>query len=225
MRCSGESQVDGDTWNRQQFAIQRYALASGFTIAKEFRDAGVPGKTELEDRLGLSDCMLHCREHKVTVVLVESSDRLARDLIVSELILREFQRIGVRVISANGGVDLTEGSSLNPTAKLIRQILAAVAEFEKNTIVLRTRAARERIKQRDGKCEGQKPYGHYEKERPILDVILARTRENFSSDAIAATFNRLDVPTRSGKPWRGSTIRKILASVKRSQQSQISKTR
>ena len=88
-------------------------------------------------------------------MIVESSDRLARDMIVAEVIIREFQKIGVKVISASGGVDLTEGNDANPTAKLIRRILAAVAEFDRCVIVLKLRGARDarRLRRADARDE------------------------------------------------------------------------
>src|ERR1043165_133253 len=59
------------------------------------------------------------------MVLVENATRLARDLMISEIILGEFRKIGVKVISADGGIDLTLGDD-DPSGKLIRQMLGAV---------------------------------------------------------------------------------------------------
>ena len=71
-------------------------------------------------------------------VLVEKADRFALDLVASELLLREFARLGARVIEAEDGNDLSAGDDNNPTAKLVRQILRAVAEFDKTSIVLKS---------------------------------------------------------------------------------------
>src|SRR6266568_914918 len=101
MRCSGESFL-GETWDRQEQAIIRYAAANGITIVEWFRDEGVPGKTEMKNRAGLASCLARVESNCVKLVLVESSDRLARDSMVSELIIREFQKSGVRVVSASG---------------------------------------------------------------------------------------------------------------------------
>lgn len=210
LRCSGESQIQGDTWARQKAAILKFAKSQDWEVVHEFRDEGVPGKTELEGRAGLSECMGYVREHGIEVVLVESADRLARDLIVSELLIREFQKIGVRVLAVAGGVDLTEGSNLNPTAKLIRQILAAVAEFEKNSIVLRMRAAKDRIRARDGRCEGAKPFGASPAEVETLSTMREMRGRGESFQAIAERLNKLLIPSRGGKPWGASSVCKIL---------------
>jgi len=210
MRCSGEAQIEGDTWARQEAAITKYADGAGFLVVRWFRDEAVPGKTELEDRAGLSECMALVREHNIGTVLVESADRLARDLIVSELIVRDMQRAGVRIVTA-GGVDLTEGSSLNPTAKLIRQILACIAEYEKNTIVLRMRAAKDRKRARGERVEGQKPFGSLAGEAEALAIMAKGRQTGRSFEAIALHLNTSGLNTRSGAQWRASTIQKILA--------------
>src|SRR5215469_12520176 len=105
LRVSSWGAIDGDGFPRQRTAIQKYAEANGFEIVEEFRDEGVRGVTELRDRNGLAACLAKCETDGIKIVLVEIADRLARDLIVSELIIREFQKLGVRVIAASGGVD------------------------------------------------------------------------------------------------------------------------
>jgi len=211
MRCSGEGQILGDTWDRQKEKILAYTNPNGIEIVSEFRDEGVTGKMELEGRAGLSACIQYVQDHDIKLVIVESSDRLARDMIVAEVIVREFQKIGVRVVSASGGVDLTEGDDSNPTAKLIRQILAAVAEFDRCVIVLKLRGARQRIKSRNGKCEGRKAFGEREGEAPILEAMRACQARGDKPQQIAAYLNSEHLSTRSGARWRSTTINKILA--------------
>lgn len=214
MRCSGESQIAGDTWERQSDAIKRYAAANQVEIVATFADKGVTGKMELEGRHGLSECIRYVQEQGVKLVLVESSDRLARDMIVAEVVVREFQKIGVRVVAASGGVDLTEGDDSNPTAKLIRQILAAVAEFERCVIVLKLRAARERKRKQNGKCDGRKAFGEKPGEDQTLQIIR-KLSESFTAKTIAHALNEDGHSTRSGKPWRASVVSKIIARERR----------
>lgn len=165
MRCSGVAAEFGDTFERQTAAVTKYATENDIEIVDEYRDAGVPGKTELQDRPGLAACLERVENNGVKLVLVESADRLARDSMVSEVIIRQFQKAGCKVISASGGVDLTLGDDSNPTAKMIRQILAVVAEFDRCVTVLKLRAARERKRATGGRCEGRKPYGSRHHER------------------------------------------------------------
>jgi DNA invertase Pin-like site-specific DNA recombinase len=44
-----------------------------------------------------------------------------------------------------------------PTAVLVRQVLGAIAQFEKASLIAMLKAARERKRKADGRCEGNKP--------------------------------------------------------------------
>ncbi|MEI6657398.1 MAG: recombinase family protein [Planctomycetota bacterium] len=54
LRCSGLGQVDGDAWDRQTAAITKYAKLHGMEVVDEFRDAGVSGTKDLDNRPGLA---------------------------------------------------------------------------------------------------------------------------------------------------------------------------
>jgi DNA invertase Pin-like site-specific DNA recombinase len=209
LRCSGKGQVDGDTWDRQQSSVSKYAAVNGIEIVSEFRDEGITGKMELENRDGLSACIQYVQEHGIKLVLVESSDRLARDSIVAEVCVREFQRIGVSVVTAEGN-DLTKGDDLNPTAKLIRQILAAIAEFDRCVTVNKLRGARKRIKEKQGKCEGRISFGGKPGEAEILDELRMCRRHGCTYEKIAEIMNASNTPTRMGGPWKAAVVAKIL---------------
>ena len=107
----------------------------------------------------------------------------------------------VRVIECEGGNNIRESS--DPTAKMVRQILGAVSEFEKNSIVLKLRTARKRMKAELGRCEGRKPYGDRAGEAEVVALMksLRRKRPNqkrMSYDRIAKTLKERDIKTRSG---------------------------
>ncbi len=211
LRVSGKGQVEGDGFPRQHEAISRYAKVHGVTVVEEFRDEGVRGTKDLDDREGLGELMARIRSNGVRLVLVERADRLARDRMVSEVLLAEFRKLGVAVDS---GTALTAGDD-DPTRVLIRQVLGAVAQFEKSVIVAKLRAARVRQRRATGRCEGRKPYGTRPGEADVLALMRRLRRkprggERLSYDAIAARLNAEGVPTRSGKTWAGATVRGIL---------------
>jgi len=217
LRVSGKGQVDGGGLPRQRATVAKYAKGHGLELVGEYTDEGVSGKRELEDRPGLADLFVRLRSNGVRVVVIERADRLARDLVVSEVILRQFRGLGVRVVSADGGADLTEGDGDNPTAKLIRQVLGAVAEFEKDVLVAKLKAGRIRKRRanRDGKCEGLKAYGEKPGEAEVVERIQQlrrkpRGRERLSFAAIADTLNAEGVRTRSGGEWRAEQVRRVL---------------
>lgn len=214
LRVSGVGQVDGDGFPRQRAAIARRARSLGAEVVDEFADEGVSGALPLAERPGLAALLARVLGNGVRLVLVEKADRLARDLVEGELILREFRRAGVRVVEAEGGQDLTAGDDGNPTAKLIRQVLGAVAEFEKSALVGKLRAARARVRCEEGRCEGVKPYGTLPGEGEVLETVrrLRRGRRGFAAiaDALNAaghrTRGRRDRPARA---WRAADVRHL----------------
>lgn len=214
LRVSGKAQVDGDGFPRQREAVARFAAAAGYELVDEYRDEGVSGTKELDAREGLSDLLARIRSNGVRVVIVERADRLARDLIVSELILSQLRGLGVKVYAADGGTELTVGDD-DPTRTLIRQVLGAVAQFEKAVIVSKLKAARIRKRREDGRCEGRKPFGTKPGEAEALALIRKLRRKPrggapLSVAAIAEKLNTMGVPTRTGKPWRPGTVYAIV---------------
>lgn len=215
LRVSGKGQIDGDGFPRQREAITRYAKAAGLVLVDEYRDEGVSGTKELDDREGLSDLLARIRSNGVRVVLVERADRLARDLIVGELILNQFRDLGVKVIAADSGTELSAGGDDDPTRTLIRQVLGAVSQFEKAVIVSKLKAARVRKRRAEGRCEGRKPFGTRPGEAEIVERILKLRRKprggvRLSFAAIAERLNVEGMKTRTGKPWAPETVRGIV---------------
>src|SRR5436309_1521104 len=103
LRVSGLSQVEGDGLQRQRERIDAYALHFGYEVVQEFTDEGVSGVKDHLDRPGLSSLMLAIACNGVRTVLIERADRLARNLMVSEIALEEFRKIEARVISVDIG--------------------------------------------------------------------------------------------------------------------------
>ena len=215
LRVSGAGQIDGDGFTRQRASIGKRAKSLGMVIVDEYEDAGVSGTNEMDDRPGLSALLDRIDSNGVRVVLVENASRLARDLMVQEIILQELRKRSVQVIEADGGNDLTVGSN-DPTATLIRQVLGAVSQFEKSVLVLKLRAARQRMKKTDGRCEGRKPFGSMPGEDVIVEQIKSLRRkpalgERMSFKKIADYLNETGVKTRTGSPWSQSTVGQILS--------------
>lgn len=214
IRVSGKGQADGDGPERQLTAIGRFAKANGFTLVDEpFTDLGVSGTRELADRPGLAALLDRLESNGVRTVIVERADRLARDLMVQEVIVAQFARLGARILTADG-VDLSSVGD-DPTRRLIRQILGAVSEFEKNILVLKLRAARERMRRRGERVEGVKPYGHF----PAEAAIVRRMRElrrkpakqaRRSLEAVAAQLNAEGHRNRAGRVWSKQLVAHVL---------------
>jgi DNA invertase Pin-like site-specific DNA recombinase len=215
LRVSGKGQIGGDGFPRQRGTIAAFAAASGLDLVDEFRDEGVSGTLGLADRPGLTALLEAAMAGGIETVLVEKADRLARDLVESELLLRTLREHEIRVIEADGGNDLTSDNDTSPTAVLIRQVLGAISQWEKSGLVAKLRAARDRVRSQRGRCEGPPAYGARGDEaaglKRLLEVATDQDGRPRSLAEIAATLNAERVPTRTGRPWARSTVQTLLA--------------
>jgi DNA invertase Pin-like site-specific DNA recombinase len=141
------------------------------------------------------------------IVLIEKLDRLARDLMVQENLIADIQKRGFRLISV-AEPDLLEN---DPTRKLMRQIIGAISEYEKQMIVLKLRGARDRARVQHRRCEGRKLYGFRMGEAEVIARMKELRNSGISFRQIAAALNAKGVRTRTtGKRWYGSAVSKIL---------------
>ncbi len=215
LRVSGGSQINQGGFPRQRETVLRYAKASRVELVDEFLDGGVKGTTAGDDRPGLAELMYQLAADGVSLVLVERADRLSRDLMVGELILKSFRDLGVQVVAADSGTDLTV-SDAEPSRVLIRQMMGAVAQYDKTLLVSRMRAGKLRKNKALGRsCEGVKPFGALPGEDETLKRLkeLARKlpgKKRLGSYKIANILNDEGRATRSGKQWHGVTVRQIL---------------
>jgi DNA invertase Pin-like site-specific DNA recombinase len=207
LRVSGKGQVDGDGFVRQLEAINRHAKAHDLRIERVFREEGVSGTTESLFRPAFAEMLAAMRADRVQVVVIEKLDRLARDLMVQEATIADFTKHGLTLVSV-AEPDLMAN---DPTRILVRQMLGAVAQYDKTQIVLKLRVARERKRHQNGRCEGRKPFGARPGESQLLDRMRALRAHGMSFDRIAARFNAEGVPTRTpGKRWRGGAVNQML---------------
>ena len=207
IRVSGKGQVKGDGFPRQLKAIREYAKAQDIRIVKIYREEGVSGTKDLENRPALLEMMQALHGNGVKLVLVEKLDRLARDLMIQETIIGDMRKYGFELVSV-AEPDLCQD---DPTRKLMRQIFGAISEYEKTMIVIKLRGARQRKKARTGHCEGRKPYGHYPGEKSVVERMRALRKEGLGFDRLAVKLNEEGFRTRKGTPWHGFGVNRILS--------------
>lgn len=199
IRVSGDSQHgnDQDGAPRQKRAIEIWAKKNKKPVTEWIEDLGISGTLELAQRPGLSKLLDSL--HPPGILVIEKCDRLARDLIAGELIIRMLAKAGWQVVSAETGEDLTASES--PTSILMRQMQGAFAEFDRRNIVARLRLAREQKRNTTGKCEGRKPFAEATTLNRIKVLSRKRNGKKPTLQSIADTLNSEGLRTASGKMW------------------------
>jgi DNA invertase Pin-like site-specific DNA recombinase len=215
LRVSSPAQAkdDKDGFPRQEKALRDYAELHNLDIVKFYKE-DISGTEEYRPVLAELLLSLEQNGHGIKTVIIEKLDRLARDLMVQEGIIVKFTSKGYNLISAVEGAELLVNE---PTRKFIRQVLGAVAELDKQMLVARLRASRQRKKLRTGKGEGRKGYDESEGGQQVIQYIKSLHKKpkyykRLTLQQIADRLNAEGITTLDGKKWSLYRVQAVLKS-------------
>lgn len=156
--------------------LEGYVARMGWPRPCLYRDDGISGV--LDNRPGLDLLREDLRTGNVGTVVATKLDRLGRSVLGVLGFFDECDRLGVRVVVTDQGFDTS-----TPAGRLMRNVLAALAEFERELILERTKTGIERARKK-GVRFGRKP-------KPLPDGgrewLLTLRREGRSIREIAET--------------------------------------
>jgi DNA invertase Pin-like site-specific DNA recombinase len=213
VRVSTDEQALGPEAQRE--AIVSWCEAEGATLAAVHDDIGVSGGTPVEKRPGLNLALDALAEHGAGVLLVAKRDRLARDVIVGAVAERMAERLGARVLSADG-----TGNGDGPEHQLMRHLIDCFASYERALIGARTKAAL-RVKKMRGERVGAIPLGYRladdagkleedPREQKAIALIHELRGKGLSLRAIDRELRGRGFPARSGKAWHVQTLANVI---------------
>ena len=155
-RVSTSMQVDGYSLDAQKDKLKKYAEFQDMVVAGEYSDEGKTGKN-IEGRPQFMQMLkdIESGKDKVEFVLVFKLSRFGRNAADVLSSLQRMQDFGVNLICVEDGIDSSKDSG-----KLMISVLSAVAEIERENILVQTMEGR-RQKAREGKWNGGfAPYGY-----------------------------------------------------------------
>ena len=195
-RVSTSMQVEGYSLDAQKDKLKKYADYQDMLIAGEYSDEGksgksVEGRPEFQQML----CDIESGKDNVDFVLVFKLSRFGRNAADVLSSLQRMQDFGVNLICVEDGID-----SSKDAGKLMISVLSAVAEIERENILVQTMEGR-RQKAREGKWNGGfAPYGYKlvdgelqiaEDEAPIIRLIYDKfVNTTMGIGAIAVFLNQ-----------------------------------
>ncbi len=218
MRASSAANVgaDKDSEQRQRAGIMGFARANGYEIEAEFYDAAVSGADPVTERPGFLAMLQRIAGNGIRTIIVESPDRFARDLAVQLAGHDMLKGLGIDLIPASAPDFFTEDT---PTAVLVRQVLGAIAQFEKASLVAKLKAARDRKRARDGKCEGRRSHVELNPELVAMVKRLRRrhpkTGRQKSLRAISRELADLGYRNIHGEPFAAESIAGMIRQARR----------
>lgn len=220
LRVSTDGQVERYGFDRQLNEINNYAEVNGIEVVGVFREEGVSGATELKTRVEFGKLLNYLDGHpEVNCVIISELSRLARDLMIQENMIRDFQRKGIELISVKEP-DLDKN---DPTRKLIRRIFGIVNEYEREIIALRMKAGRIAKAKKGEHVVGRIPTGFksvvkgnkkvlekVEEEIEVVRLIFElKDDKKMSYRKIAEHLNELGHKPKYAKKYNHTTVYKI----------------
>lgn len=195
-RVSTSMQVDGFSLDAQKDKLRKYAEFQELTVAGEYSDEGKSGKN-IEGRPEFQ-CMLGdiaSGKDDIEYVLVFKLSRFGRNAADVLNSLQLMQDYGVNLICVEDGIDSSKDSG-----KLMISVLSAVAEIERENILVQTMEGRKQ-KAREGKWNGGfAPYGYKlvdgelkiaDDEAEIIRIIYDKfIHTTMGANAVARYLNR-----------------------------------
>ena len=199
--------AEKDSLPRQQAAVRASAVALGFEIVQEYYDDAVKGADAVDSRPGFAAMLQYMHGNGARTIIVENASRFARDLIVQETGYQMLKAMGIELIAADSPESFVSDT---PTAVLIRQILGAVSQFDKATLVNKLRGARDRRSAVAGeRIEGRKDWKALRNPQAIEAARAAKER-GLSLRAIAAELAQAGLCAASGKVYGPQSIKRML---------------
>jgi site-specific DNA recombinase len=215
LRCSTLGQaVEGVSIELQRRKAEAWAEANGYMIAGVFSDEGISGK-RASNRPGLNAALdAVCGAGGALVVY--SLSRLARSTKDALAISERLSKAGADLVSLSEKIDTTSAAG-----KMVFRMLAVLAEFERDLVAERTKAALS-VKKAKGERVGQLPFGfdlgtdgvtlvENVREQEALRIVRTMREDGSTWREIAETLNRQEVPTKTGTRWTLFNLRKVAA--------------
>ena len=100
------------------------AIALGLTVVAVHSDCAISGATPVNRRPGASACVAEALAGRFDVLLVESLDRLSRNLVEQETVIRRLEHRGIRIVGVSDGYDSNSGAG----RKLLRGVRGLISE-------------------------------------------------------------------------------------------------
>ena len=201
LRVSTAEQGDSRAGLEAQEQVIRAEVAHRGWDLIDIRSDVASGKS-LRKRGELATTLRMLREHEADALVVAKLDRLSRSVLDFASVMEMAQEDGWSLVVLDLGVDTT-----STNGKLIAHIMIALAQWERELIGDRTRAALHAVRAR-GTHLGRPS----RIDLPTARMIRVLRDSGMSWQRVADALTREGVPTAQGGSWHGATARKIYGS-------------
>jgi DNA invertase Pin-like site-specific DNA recombinase len=204
-----------DSITRQVEEAETWCQKNDYKVMGIYSDEALSGGSD--DRQGMWDALYSLKRGYTLVV--RSFDRLYRDSAMGLYVIKtEIEKKGAKIVSITD----PGASADSPDARLVRGILLSLAEYQRELIRAKTRAAMRRY-QKEGRVMSKRiPFGYlrdtkdmtrmvsFESEQATIRNIFNMKTAGKSLRAIARHLNEKGIKTKEGSEWKHIQIARIL---------------
>jgi DNA invertase Pin-like site-specific DNA recombinase len=133
---------DSQTAENQLLVLNEVAKRSGWEVVHVFSDEGISGAKGRDKRPGYDALLKAVARHEVQIVAAWYVDRLGRSLPDLVAFLSDIQARGCDLYLHQQAIDTS-----TPSGRMLFQMLAFFAEFERALVISRVRASHARCRQ------------------------------------------------------------------------------
>ncbi len=212
-RVSTDRQADeGYSLDEQERSCHERIDREGWTHVHTFPEAGVSGKLASRPQLD----KLLSRLDDMDVIVVYALDRLGRSTKNLLELWERCEAADVKLVFVRESIDTS-----TPAGRMMRTVLCAVAELEREQISDRTKSALAARRRSGEQVTGRAPYGatwtddktlgENPSESAVIHRICRDHLAGQSQGKVARALNAEGVPTREGGRWTQARISEILS--------------
>jgi site-specific DNA recombinase len=207
--------VFGISLEAQAEKIRSTATAHGIELSEIIVDAGESARNL--HRPGMERLLRMVDARTVKTVVIASLSRLTRSVSDLALLLDNFRRHNVTLVSVQESLDT--GST---AGRLVMNIMCSVSQWEREILSERTKDAMQQ-KKLNGERVGNIPFGYRladdlkhvapePEEQRVISAMVRLKRQGLSLRSIAADLNSQGYTTRSGTAWHHVYVSGVLKS-------------
>jgi DNA invertase Pin-like site-specific DNA recombinase len=200
----------------QRAKIEAMARVHDFTVIDIIEDRE---SAKSLDRKGMSVLREKVRLRACEAVIIAKLDRLTRSVVDLNLLIAEFERADVALISVAESLDTKSAAG-----RLVMNIMASVSQWEREAIGERTRDALRHKRAQGQKLGGPRRYGYdcvlrddgslyeieNEHEQQAIRRILSRREQGWTLQNIANELNSCGWKTAQGADWTVTQAQRII---------------
>ncbi len=198
----------------QEEKIRAFASARDLVLSKVYNDASESAKDL--NRPAITQLLAEIDRRRISHVIIYKLDRLTRSVRDLAALLELFDKRKVALMAVQDSLDTSSASG-----RLVINVMGSVAQWERETISERTKAALDVKRRRGERLGGFVPYGWTSRrgalvaipaEQEVVRWIVAsrdKSPGGLGYKQIAEELNERGVRPRNGRKWYASTVRGI----------------